>query len=505
MSAVALDRLVTIWMDANTETIEEPHVLDLDECSICLDSYVTETAKRVTITGCYHVFGKSCLVKYLNKNPKEDKKCPLCRAAWMPAPEPPRVGRTNRFFDFPNVPMNGVSVFGDPGILDVAVSPRSLTETYMPQRVQARPAPVVASAVAAGSPRARPVPGNEIISIESSSDDDDFEEFSREIANMRDRARRTGLSRRQRRDEDTARASVANRARAVAQTMSISERMEQDAPLGYFASRPNRFLPIPGSVAGANTDASARTHTTSRIDHAAQSQAEVSVQERPSVQLFDRLDPNTGEFARRPRVTATSFLDTFDALRRVTDPTPVTTQGQAQGQAEDTAVLSPNGVIKNEDEVPRPSRVIAQPTSRAQRQRDLHSLYHRRRNHFEGSAPLILNSSSESEIDIEPSPMYSRSKRAAELQNEQSKRNNEKEKELTEIERKLNDRERTLHEQEQRLFQREQNVAQAERKVGRKEALRKKQAEKEEAMKAKHAAEMEVIRQRHLDEARDAF
>jgi hypothetical protein len=66
----------------------------LDECPICLDNYQSETCLQITgINGCNHHVGHKCLEEMLRSHPNEEKKCPLCRAVWIPAPAlnfPPR-------------------------------------------------------------------------------------------------------------------------------------------------------------------------------------------------------------------------------------------------------------------------------------------------------------------------------------------------------------------------------------------------------------------------------
>ncbi|CAN9153903.1 unnamed protein product [Alternaria alternata] len=57
-----------------------------DECPICLDDYTSEQCLRITnIPECSHHIGANCLDDMLRSHSHEEKRCPLCRAVWIPA------------------------------------------------------------------------------------------------------------------------------------------------------------------------------------------------------------------------------------------------------------------------------------------------------------------------------------------------------------------------------------------------------------------------------------
>jgi hypothetical protein len=76
----------TTFLKEKTEVVDAQDLPVLDECPICLDSYVLEQSVRIKVEGCNHVFGRNCLTAILTNNPRLAKKCPLCRTEWMKAP-----------------------------------------------------------------------------------------------------------------------------------------------------------------------------------------------------------------------------------------------------------------------------------------------------------------------------------------------------------------------------------------------------------------------------------
>lgn len=57
-----------------------------NNCCVCLESFDVsgEPCHRMTVAGCSHHFGRTCLFKLMKIEPMEEKKCPLCRTVWQP-------------------------------------------------------------------------------------------------------------------------------------------------------------------------------------------------------------------------------------------------------------------------------------------------------------------------------------------------------------------------------------------------------------------------------------
>ncbi|KAG9185216.1 hypothetical protein G6011_07760 [Alternaria panax] len=74
---------VTFIRDHTAHDNDLPHQ---DECPICLDDYTGEQCLRITnIPKCSHHIGANCLDDMLRSHSHEEKRCPLCRAVWIPA------------------------------------------------------------------------------------------------------------------------------------------------------------------------------------------------------------------------------------------------------------------------------------------------------------------------------------------------------------------------------------------------------------------------------------
>jgi hypothetical protein len=87
MATSAATDPATAFIKAHTKvctTDEDIEIILVGECPLCLDAYVDEPPLRITgIEGCNHVFGEHCLRLLLNKYPRAEKKCPLCRTVWI--------------------------------------------------------------------------------------------------------------------------------------------------------------------------------------------------------------------------------------------------------------------------------------------------------------------------------------------------------------------------------------------------------------------------------------
>ncbi|KAH9878124.1 hypothetical protein J1614_003341 [Plenodomus biglobosus] len=67
-----------------THTAEEREACSPDECPVCLHNYhETECVRITNIEGCTHRIHLACLRDLLNHNPDREKRCPLCRAIWI--------------------------------------------------------------------------------------------------------------------------------------------------------------------------------------------------------------------------------------------------------------------------------------------------------------------------------------------------------------------------------------------------------------------------------------
>ncbi|KAF2850409.1 hypothetical protein T440DRAFT_365801, partial [Plenodomus tracheiphilus IPT5] len=69
-----------------THTVEDPDVSLVDECPICLDNYTENKCVRITgIEGCTHRICLACLRQILSRSPGQQKQCPFCRTVWVAA------------------------------------------------------------------------------------------------------------------------------------------------------------------------------------------------------------------------------------------------------------------------------------------------------------------------------------------------------------------------------------------------------------------------------------
>jgi hypothetical protein len=152
----------------------------MEECAICLEPYGNEPAVLISgVPGCTHILGLSCLNAILNANPTLDKKCPICRTVWIPAPRSLGARRL--------AVAEWASIMGRQRSANGRDRDGERTATL--PSIQAPPPPV--------------------INLESDSEDGiteaTFEQYRRDIADIRSRARNSTLSRQQKREEGTAR------------------------------------------------------------------------------------------------------------------------------------------------------------------------------------------------------------------------------------------------------------------------------------------------------------
>ena len=88
--------------DAATKFVNEHTKIDIDpllqeECPICLDAYTVERCVQITgIPNCTHRIGFDCLMRVLSDRTTQEKRCPLCRAPWIPGPNSEAIERASR-------------------------------------------------------------------------------------------------------------------------------------------------------------------------------------------------------------------------------------------------------------------------------------------------------------------------------------------------------------------------------------------------------------------------
>jgi len=181
-------------------TVYDNDLAPTDECPICLDSYTDEKCLRsIDIAGCSHHIGSNCLEGILRTSPREEKRCPLCRAVWIP------VRTRNGTHDGPmqiyglHMPLREDRMIGVPTTRDTVARMRAAQDmaASMMQAQRSRPGQASDFRTPVPAP-SRPLPSSNPIVIDSDSDSVDYEtqvrnfqDFARDVANIRDRAQNT--------------------------------------------------------------------------------------------------------------------------------------------------------------------------------------------------------------------------------------------------------------------------------------------------------------------------
>ncbi|KAH3970233.1 hypothetical protein HBI38_157530 [Parastagonospora nodorum] len=180
-SDVALTAAATAFI--GNHTAPDADVPKEDECPICLETYADAPEPCLRVmgkAGCTCRIGLVCLGEMLSMSPEKEKKCPLCRALWIASTAPPprtarpemvnpgTVGRSSRVADMPRTSASHVSR------LSATANP------FLPRGIT--PTPVVNMS-------------------RDDAGDEDYSELTRDIENVRARARGTQSSRSQRRQE----------------------------------------------------------------------------------------------------------------------------------------------------------------------------------------------------------------------------------------------------------------------------------------------------------------
>ncbi|KAF2871617.1 hypothetical protein BDV95DRAFT_594699 [Massariosphaeria phaeospora] len=147
----------------------------LDECPICLDNFTTENAVQISgVNGCSHVIGYNCLRNLLASNASAEKKCPLCRAVWIPAPVTNLPGNPQ--------PAASRNSRGRPGLSAAPHRAGATREAIRPQMWNGQ------------GPPNNMVQAQPVINLASDSEEEvtveSFAEFNRDISNIRERAGR---------------------------------------------------------------------------------------------------------------------------------------------------------------------------------------------------------------------------------------------------------------------------------------------------------------------------
>ncbi|KAF1950527.1 hypothetical protein CC80DRAFT_509651 [Byssothecium circinans] len=472
MDVATMDRLITTWIRANTETVSLTDLQRLEECPICLDTYGsgTDTAKRLRVPGCGHIFGENCLKKILKARPNDDTKCPLCRAQWMRALNPPRTRRPRAGPGMPTSPMASRLLIdmterlresGAPPRLNfVRPAVRAGTLAAARQMVQDAPAANVAPEVAR---RVQPGPAHEVISIDSDSDDDNFEALTRDITEVRARARRTNLSRRERRieDRDAARQRFNDRIAAF----TSSDQFERNrGPLSVRNAAPNDQNP-PAIASGAPNGNNQDRARILSIDRAKAHILQMQASTRTSTGRPQGVGP------AQPPAPNTPLFSLFPN-RAMANPIPRLPQPRVRNPFRDSPSPphSPNRGSLN----PHTPPGTPPPTLPSQA------------NDSDSSNPPVIDL----EASLSPGPEVraqqtrKRSQRVQELQNEQ------KENDLKEYERRLNEKEKSLLEREQRVLEKERRIGEREKRVERIEGVRTRQMQQVEELIARQRDEV---------------
>lgn len=181
-SDVVLTAAATAFI--GNHTAPDADVPEEDECPICLETYsdAPEPCLRVTgKSGCTCRIGLVCLGEMLSKSPEKEKKCPLCRSLWIAGAAPPsRTARQDRM--------------ENPGTVG-----RSSREAHPPRTSSlSHPSRLSATANTFMPRRIAPTP---VVDMSQDDAGDDYSELTRDIENVRARARGTQSSRSQRRPE----------------------------------------------------------------------------------------------------------------------------------------------------------------------------------------------------------------------------------------------------------------------------------------------------------------
>ncbi|KAJ4299442.1 hypothetical protein N0V90_004687 [Kalmusia sp. IMI 367209] len=202
----AVPQRATAWLQENVESVSPGDLPILDECPICLDTYSTEQAVRIKLKDCGHVFGITCLVALFTSNANLEKTCPLCRTVWMSAPaprarnparaagRPPRAVNGNAFLEAVQAEMEEENRQQHGDQLRLAVLDDRIRQARERQNGRS------ASGLRPPSREAQAVI-NLIDSDEEEVTQESFNAFSRDIHDIRTRARNTQLSRKQRKEE----------------------------------------------------------------------------------------------------------------------------------------------------------------------------------------------------------------------------------------------------------------------------------------------------------------
>ncbi|KAA8626014.1 zf-RING-2 multi-domain protein [Pyrenophora tritici-repentis] len=162
-----------------------------DECAICLESYTEELCLRIIgITGCNHHIGAKCLRQLLCSSPHAEKRCPLCRAFWIPRARVfPSVLRSTNIHD-----LNEPSGAGTPS----SIRAYGQRAGHLPAINDQRPRPLPRLEALHTNLNRPQVPQAPIV-IDSDSESEEeyatqvrsFQEFTRDVADIRERAQLT--------------------------------------------------------------------------------------------------------------------------------------------------------------------------------------------------------------------------------------------------------------------------------------------------------------------------
>ncbi|CAE6994987.1 zf-RING-2 multi-domain protein [Pyrenophora teres f. teres] len=179
---VAAPMTATATAFISNNTVHDTTLSPTDECPICLDNYTEELCLRITgIVGCTHRVGANCLKEMLRGSPRTEKRCPLCRAVWIP--------RANRRMQLHS--LNETTDANTSSRLPALYRRRVDLLAIHARRPRPRPDPLHNPVIPVRVPHAPMVIDSDSNSGNFATEVQNFRDFARDVADIRDRAQNT--------------------------------------------------------------------------------------------------------------------------------------------------------------------------------------------------------------------------------------------------------------------------------------------------------------------------
>ncbi|KAF1965135.1 hypothetical protein BU23DRAFT_604364 [Bimuria novae-zelandiae CBS 107.79] len=448
------------FLKGQIEPVCPNEICPSDECPICLDAYEVEQPVRIKIGGCGHVFGRNCLTAILTNNPRLEKTCPLCRTKWMDAlAGAPSESGGNNSRVLARMPYGTFSARPTPRLHGA----HGTTHRTIGDRM---------TMPSAGPP-------SEVINLDSDDEEDPYESFrsiTRDINSVRERARITQGSRKQRKEVKKPtvagnllfsgagpirRETRGNHGDGQPSQPGPQTQQEQPTPFAFYRMGypPHRNLSALENIIQSNwlMPTAPNNASQSANQHADPNEDVVMGSVETGV------DQNS-EPTLNSHPTAPGPLDDF---------------WEVSSRARGTPGFLPSARTPGTNTPPARTPGFTLPVRTS-------SL---RPNQRPGFPP--------NPFDMSPTPETDAEAASVGAFPSQTERLDHREKELVEREDRINDRERTLKERERMLedrdralFQREQRIAQREGTDTRLTQVRTRQFQEMEAMLARHREEM---------------